>query len=89
MQTHNDISKYETERNMLLSANGKHYDALKICLHKFYECDAQDFDELLETLDSFLSNYTEDKNSLTVLISEKDEMREEIESLIYKMQILA
>jgi len=34
-------------------------------------------------------NYNEDKNSLAVLISEKDEMREEIESLIYKMQILA
>ena len=40
-------------------------------------------------MDSFLSNYTEDKNSLTVLISEKDEMREEIESLMYKMQILS
>ena len=40
-------------------------------------------------MDSFLSNYTEDKHSLTVLISEKDEMREEIESLMYKMQILS
>jgi len=44
---------------------------------------------LLETLDAFLMNYTEDKNSLEILISEKDEMQEEIESLIYKMQILA
>lgn len=74
---------------MMLQANGSHYDALKSCLNKFCESDAKDFEELLETLDAFLMNYTEDKNSLEILISEKDEMQEEIESLIYKMQILA
>ena len=84
-----DVSKFEAERNLLLTANGRHFDILKACLIKYYECDAQEFDDLVDSVEVFMSNYSEDKRCLTQLITSKDEMQEEIESLMYKLQVLA
>ena len=35
-----DVSRFEAERNLLLTANGHNFDILKACLIKYYECDA-------------------------------------------------
>jgi hypothetical protein len=45
-------------------------------------------EQAYEQVREWLKNAEEDKRSLAKLISEKDEMQEENESLIYKVQML-
>lgn len=45
-------------------------------------------EQAYEQVQEWLKNAEEDKRSLAKLVSEKDEMQEENESLIYKVQML-
>lgn len=45
-------------------------------------------EQAYEQVEEWLKNAEEDKRSLAKLVSEKDEMQEENESLIYKVQML-
>lgn len=59
-----------------------------LCLYEKQAKDFQSFDQAVELLAQLLRNANEDKQTVTKIVQDRDELQHEFDGLCYKMQLI-